>query len=73
MLALLDKPNLPEVVRHIRSLRDVVELHLTPNPAYKPVAMAMAEATQAAEYVCPVSGLDMSGRHRQAYSNYSTL
>lgn len=62
-MALLDKPSLPEVARHIRSLRDVVELNLTPNPAYKPTAMAMAEA-QSAEFVCPVSGLEMSGRHR---------
>lgn len=67
LLALLDKSNLPEVARHIRSLRDVVELQLTPNPAYKPTAMAMAEASQAAEYVCPVSGLEMSGRHRYGF------
>ena len=64
LLALLDKSSLPEVAKHIRSLRDVVELCLTPNPSYKPVAMAMAEASQSAEFVCPVSGLEMSGRHR---------
>ena len=64
LLALLDKPSLPEVARHIRNLRDVVELCLTPNPAYKPAAMAMAEVSQSAEFVCPVSGLEMSGRHR---------
>lgn len=64
LLALLDKPNLPEVAKHIHNLRDVVELQLTPNPAYKPTAMAMDEGTQDAEFVCPVSGLEMSGRHR---------
>ena len=64
LLALLDKPSLPEVAKHIRTLRDVVVLNLTPNPTYKPAAMAMAEATQSAEFVCPVSGLEMSGRHR---------
>jgi hypothetical protein len=64
LLALLDKSNLPEVARHIRSLKDVVELCLAPNPAYTAAAAVMAEATQNAEFVCPVSGLEMSGRHR---------
>lgn len=64
LLALLDKHNLPEVAQHIRSLKDIIQLSLTPNPAYKPAAVAMAEATQAAEFVCPVSGLEMNGRHR---------
>lgn len=67
LLALLDKPSLPEVAQHIRSLRDIVELQLTPNPAYKPHATAMAEATKDAEFVCPISGLEMSGRHRFIY------
>ncbi len=64
LLALLDKPSLPEVAQHIRTLRDVVELNLTPNPAYKPVSRAMAEGTQCTEFVCPISGLEMSGRHK---------
>ena len=55
---------MPEVVRHVCSLKDVVELQLTPNCAYKPVAKAMSGEKQAAEYVCPVSGLEMSGLHR---------
>lgn len=63
LLALLDKPSLPEVTSHIRSLRDVVELNLTPNPAYKATAMAM-EANQSAEFMCPISDLEMSGRHK---------
>lgn len=66
LLALLDKSSLPEVAKHIRSLRDVVELCLVPNPSYKPI-VAMAEASQSAEFVCPVSGLEMSGRHRFVY------
>ena len=64
LLALLDKKNLPEVASHIRSLKDVVVLQLTPNPAYKAVAKAMSAVKQAAEYVCPVSGLEMTGHHR---------
>lgn len=73
LLALLDKPSLPEVARHIRSLRDVVELNLTPNPTYKAAAMAMAEVTQSAEFVCPVSGLEMSGRHRWVFQIEHTM
>jgi len=64
LLALLDKKTLPEVANHIRSLKDVVELQFTPNPAYKPVARGMSGVKQAAEYVCPVSGLEMTGLHR---------
>ena len=64
LLALLDKKNLPEIANHIRSLKDVVELQLTPNPVYKPVAKGMSGVKLAAEYVCPVSGLEMTGLHR---------
>ena len=65
LLALLDKPNMPEIARHIRSLKDVTELKLTPNPSYKPDDKADTyNDVQAAEYVCPVTGLEMSGRYR---------
>lgn len=64
LLALLDKQNLPEVSGHVRSLKDVVELQLTPNSTYTSAAKAMSGVKQAAEYVCPISGLEMSGRHR---------
>lgn len=65
LMALLDRANLPEIVSHIRSLKDVVELKLTPNPGYKPSNKADAyNDVQAAEFVCPVSGLEMSGRYK---------
>ena len=64
LLALLDKQNLPEVAKHVRSLKDVVELQLNPNLAYTSAAKAMTGVKQPAEYVCPISGLEMSGRHR---------
>ena len=65
LLTLLDKPGLPDLAKHIRSLKDVVELKLTVNPGYKPAAAADGyNDTQTAEYVCPVTGLEMSGRYR---------
>ena len=64
-MALLDKSNIPEVASHIRNLKDVVELKLTVNPGYKPSDKADSyNDVQAAKYVCPVTGLEMSGRYR---------
>lgn len=65
LLALLDKHNLPDLAKHIRSLKDVVELKLTLNPDYTAVATAEGYSdAQSSEYVCPVTGLEMTGRHR---------
>ena len=65
LLALLDKANLPDLAKHIRSLKDVVELKLTLNPVYKAVATAEGYSdAQSSKYVCPVTGLEMTGRHR---------
>ena len=62
-MALLDKSNMPEVGQHIRSLKDITVLQLTLNPSYKPSGKADAyNDVQAAQYVCPVTGLEMSGR-----------
>ena len=63
-MALLDKSSIPEVARHIRSLKDVTLLQLTVNPSYKPSSKADAyNDTQASQYACPVTGLEMSGRY----------
>lgn len=63
-MALLDKSNMPEVARHIRSTKDVTVLQLTVNPSYKQGSKAGAYDTQTAQYACPVAGLEMSGRYR---------
>ena len=64
-MALLDKSNMPEVARHIRSLKDVTVLQLTVNPSYKPTNAADTyNDTQTAPYACPVAGLEMSGRYK---------
>jgi hypothetical protein len=65
LLALLDKPSIPEVARHVRSLKDVTVLQLSVNSSYKPSSKADTyNDTQTSQYVCPVTGLEMSGIYR---------
>ncbi|XP_067002928.1 replication termination factor 2 [Anabrus simplex] len=67
--ALLDKTNLPETAQHIKNLKDIRELKLTPNPAFKPSA-EKGDAyidRQTAPYICPVIGLEMNGKFRFAF------
>ncbi|XP_065889306.1 replication termination factor 2-like [Dysidea avara] len=66
LLALLDKSNLPDLAKHIRSLKDVRELSLTANPSHKEQRNADT-CTDTAPYICPVTGLEMSGRYRFSY------
>ena len=64
-MALLDKASLPDVARHLRSLKDVTVLQLSLNPSFQPSAQATAHHdTLAAQYACPVTGLEMNGRYR---------
>ena len=52
---------------HIRNLKDVCELKLTKNSSYDRSCLGKADTyvdTQAAEYMCPISGLEMNGRHK---------
>ncbi|XP_067928859.1 replication termination factor 2-like [Watersipora subatra] len=51
---------------HIRSLKDVKELNLTDNPAFARTDGKM-DTSNSALYVCPVTGLEMNGKHRFAY------
>lgn len=55
--ALLNRDILPECARHIKSLKDVKNLNLTNNPAYE-------SNEKNAPYICPVIGLEMSGKFR---------
>ena len=55
---------------HIRGLKDVKELGLTPNPIPEPAGPLTGDAAPeqlSAEHVCPVSGLEMNGRHRFSF------
>lgn len=64
--ALLDKTKLPETASHIKSLKDVKELNLTDNPAFKPMAKTneVYDESLTAPYICPVTGLEMTGKFR---------
>jgi len=68
---LLDKSNTDQKFVHIRGLRDVKELNLSENPAFKANDDAKAGAGQdpcgISPYVCSVTGLEMNGRFRFCY------
>jgi len=52
---------------HIRSLKDVKELNLTPNPAYDAKVVdkgAEYKDFNVAQFICPVVGLEMNGKYR---------
>lgn len=63
---LLDKAKAPECGLHLRNLKDVKELNLTTNPSYKKHANKgdSYDDVQAAQYICPVLGIEMNGKFR---------
>ncbi|XP_053309417.1 replication termination factor 2 [Spea bombifrons] len=66
---LLDKsPDRPHgSAAHIKSIKNVIELNLTDNPAWsgdKSNAKGDAYEDRGARFICPVVGLEMNGRHR---------
>ncbi|EDW76430.1 uncharacterized protein Dwil_GK14667 [Drosophila willistoni] len=64
---LLEKDNkMPEASAHVKSLKDIKTLKLTPNPAYE-VNEDKTEGlldTRHAPYICKLIGLEMSGKFR---------
>ncbi|XP_017781388.1 PREDICTED: protein RTF2 homolog [Nicrophorus vespilloides] len=64
--ALLNRETLPEYARHIRSLKDVKNLNLTPNPEFNANVDKKGNSvdSRGAPYICPVIGLEMSGKFR---------
>ncbi|KRT80941.1 hypothetical protein AMK59_5695 [Oryctes borbonicus] len=63
--ALINRDILPESAHHIKNLKDVKTLNLTPNPAYTVTERREGELeNQTAPYICPVIGLEMSGKFR---------
>lgn len=63
---LLDKESeMPDTCKHIKSLKDVRDLHLTPNPIYKDEDKTEGLLdTRSAPYICKLIGLEMSGKFR---------
>uniref|UniRef100_A0A1B6CZ21 Replication termination factor 2 n=1 Tax=Clastoptera arizonana TaxID=38151 RepID=A0A1B6CZ21_9HEMI len=64
--ALLDRNNIPDVAKHIKSLKDVKDLTLISNPAFQEEAEKGDGYIdrQAAPFICPVIGIEMSGRFK---------
>ncbi|XP_037085684.1 replication termination factor 2-like [Pollicipes pollicipes] len=63
---LLDKDSKPASAEHIKGLKDVKVLNLTKNSAgsMQPSKGDMYLDTEAAEFVCPVVGLEMNGKYK---------
>ncbi|KAJ2940690.1 hypothetical protein O0L34_g14799 [Tuta absoluta] len=62
--ALLDKDTKPESINHIKNLKDIMDLKLANNPAYKDTDHTEGATDSSAPYICPISGLEMSGKFR---------
>ncbi|XP_046460994.1 replication termination factor 2-like [Daphnia pulex] len=63
---LLDKEKAPDCGKHLRSLKDIKQLVLTPNPSFKKHAN-MGDGyddLQSAEFICPVLGVEMNGKFK---------
>lgn len=66
--ALLDRTTLPDAYKHIKSIRDVKELNLTDNPAFKDSdTKGDSYNDKVSPYICPVIGLEMNGKYRFVY------
>jgi len=68
----LDKSSAPNasLVKHIRSLKDVVTLNLTVKSGYnekKPEIDGQYVDTQDSKFVCPVVGIEMNGKYKFCY------
>lgn len=62
---LLDKEKMPESAMHIKSLKDVKNLQLTPNPVYKDCGKTEGMLdVRSAPYICKLIGLEMTGKFR---------
>ena len=63
---LLDKSSKPASAEHIKGLKDVKVLNLTENSAASGIPSKGDSSldTEAADYVCPVVGLEMNGKYR---------
>jgi len=57
----------PEQFSHIRGLRDLIDVHFTPNPAFSEDAVSSSDISTGhacARFICPITNLDMNGQHR---------
>lgn len=64
---LLDRNTLPESAIHIKNLKDVRNLNLTPNPAFDGNKAEKGDGYTdggKSPYICPVIGLEMNGKYK---------
>lgn len=61
---LLEKDKMPESTKHIKSLKDIKNLNLTTNPAFKDEDNQSGLDTRNAPFICKLIGLEMSGKFR---------
>ncbi|XP_011631230.1 protein RTF2 homolog [Pogonomyrmex barbatus] len=64
---LLDRTTLPESAIHIKNLKDVRNLNLTPNPAFDGNKAEKGDGYNnggKSPYICPVIGLEMNGKYK---------
>lgn len=64
---LLDRNTLPESAIHIKNLKDVRNLNLTPNPAFDGNKAEKGDGYtdgSKSPYICPVIGLEMNGKYK---------
>ncbi|KAK2576462.1 hypothetical protein KPH14_005793 [Odynerus spinipes] len=64
---LLDRDTLPESAVHIKNLKDVKNLNLTPNPAFVSNKAEKGDCYVdggKSPYICPVIGLEMNGKYK---------
>lgn len=64
---LLDKSTLPESAAHLKSLKDVKALQLTPNPAFEANKAEKGDGYRdggKSPYICPLIGLEMNGKYK---------
>jgi len=73
-----DRQNAPAWSHHLKQLKDVVELDLSPNPAYTDVSRrtdavgdGMYVDRLVSPWICPVTGLEMNGRFKFSF-NFKT-
>ncbi|KAH8419335.1 hypothetical protein KR222_005664 [Zaprionus bogoriensis] len=62
---LLEKEKMPDTSAHVRSMKDIKTLQLTPNPAFTDEDKTEGLLdTRHAPYICKLIGLEMSGKFR---------
>lgn len=63
-----DRSSAPARTGHIEKLKDILELQLTPNPAYDDKRTSVGDGMYVdrliSPWICPVTGLEMNGRFK---------